>query len=95
LKPRRICDPSTFYGHFPKPWDMLEAQMVTMLPLDHQDASRMRELMEKYRDVPMDMADAAFVRVAERDGLSRIFTFDGHFQIYRLPRRARFAVLPA
>jgi predicted nucleic acid-binding protein len=30
----------------------------------------MRELMEKYRDLPMDLADAALVRVAEREGLS-------------------------
>jgi predicted nucleic acid-binding protein len=36
----------------------------------------MRELMEKYRDLPMDLADAALVRVAEHDSMTRIFTLD-------------------
>jgi hypothetical protein len=56
----------------------------------------MRELMEKYRDLPMDLADAALVRVAERENLTRIFTLDErHFSIYRPGRRRRFAVFPA
>ena len=42
-----------------------------MALLDDADAPRMRELMEKYRDLPMDLADAALVRVAERDALTR------------------------
>ena len=51
--------------------------------------------MEKYRDLPMDLADAALVRVAERDDITRIFTLDRrHFSIYRPGRRRRFAVLP-
>jgi len=56
----------------------------------------MRELMEKYRDLPMDLADAALVRVAERDALTRIFTLDRkHFSVYRAGRRRRFAIVPA
>jgi predicted nucleic acid-binding protein len=42
----------------------------------------------------MDFADAALVRVAERERITRILTLDRHFRIYQLPRRARFAVLP-
>lgn len=54
----------------------------------------MRELMEKYRDLPMDLADAALVRVAEREGRSDVFTLDRrHFSVYRAARR-RFAVVP-
>ena len=64
--------------------------------LDSADAPRMRELLEKHRDLPMDLADAALVRVAERDSLTRIFTLDRrHFSVYRPGRRRRFAVLPA
>jgi len=55
----------------------------------------MRELMEKYRDQPMDLADAALVHVAERDGLRRIFTLDRrHFTVYRIGKRRRFTILP-
>jgi hypothetical protein len=42
----------------------------------------------------MAFADAAFVRVAERDHLSRILTVDAHFVVYTLPRRSPFVVLP-
>lgn len=77
-------------------WSRLETDALALAPLDAADAPRMRELMEKYRDLPMDLADAALVRVAEREGLSRIFTLDRrHFSIYRPGRRRRFAVLPS
>jgi hypothetical protein len=57
-------------------WRLLERDAVKILPLDAADAPRMRELMRKYRDLPMDLADAALVRVAERERISRVFTID-------------------
>src|SRR5207249_10011993 len=74
---------------------MIEAGAVEILPLGTDDIARMRELMRKYRDLPMDLADAALVRVAERERLRRVFTLDRRdFQIYRASRIGRFAVLP-
>jgi len=76
-------------------WSRIETDALTVAPLDAGDARRMRVLMEKYRDLPMDLADAALVRVAERDGLARIFTLDRrHFSVYRPGRRRRLAILP-
>ena len=76
-------------------WSRLETQALALAPLDQGDAPRMRELMEKYRDLPMDLADAALVRVAERESLTEIFTLDRkHFSIYRPGRRRRFAIVP-
>jgi predicted nucleic acid-binding protein len=75
-------------------WSRLETGALSIAALDHTDAPRMRELMEKYRDLPMDMADAALVRVAERESLTEIFTLDRrHFTLYRPGRRRRFVVL--
>ena len=74
--------------------DMIEDGAVRLLPLGQEDASRMKALMRQYRDLPMDFADAALVRVAERDGLKTILSFDRHFRVYRLPRRGSFEVLP-
>jgi predicted nucleic acid-binding protein len=66
----------------------VETGALTLAPLDEGDAPRMRELMEKYRDVPMDLADAALVRAAEREDLTRILTLDRrHFSVYRPGRR--------
>lgn len=75
-------------------FDMVEDGALKLAELNVTDLPRMKELMRKYRDTPMDFADAALVRVAERDRLTRILTFDAHFRVYALPRRSRFVVLP-
>lgn len=76
-------------------WEMIEAGAVRILSIDHGDLPRMRELMRKYRELPMDLADAALVRVAEREKLRRIFTLDrGDFEIYRPVRLGRFSIVP-
>ena len=74
--------------------DMVSDGALKLVALDSPDLSRIKQLMQKYRDLPMDFADAALVCAAERDGLTRIVTFDRHFTIYRLPRRMKFTVLP-
>ena len=77
-------------------WEMIQAGAVEILPLGTDDVARMRELMRKYRDLPMDLADAALVRVAERERLRRIFTLARRdFQIYRPSRIGRFAIFPS
>ena len=77
-------------------WEMIQAGAIEILPLGTDDVARMRELMRKYHHLPMDLADAALVRVAERERLRRIFTLDRRdFQIYRPSRMGRFAVLPS
>lgn len=79
-------------------WNLLVSEELALTPLDHTDAPRLRDLMRKYRDLPMDLADAALVRVAERERLRRVFTLDRrHFQLYRPARPARlgrFVILP-
>ena len=65
-------------------WEMVETEALGLAALDDQDAPRMKMLMQKYRDLPMDLADAALVRVAEREKISQIFTLDRrHFRAYR------------
>jgi uncharacterized protein len=76
-------------------WEIFEAGTISLLLLDKADFSRMKELMEKYRDLPMDLADAALVRTAEREGIRRVLTLDRKdFGVYRLARKGRFSLLP-
>ncbi|MDG3007906.1 type II toxin-antitoxin system VapC family toxin [Paludisphaera mucosa] len=58
------------------------------------ETERMAGLMEQYRDVPMDLADATLVATAESLGLSRIFTLDHHFRVYRIDGVRAFDVVP-
>jgi uncharacterized protein len=78
-----------------KLWGMIRSASISLLPLGLEDAPRMQELMRKYKDHPMDLADAAVVRVAERDGIRKIFTLDHRdFSAYRLHDRVRPTLLP-
>ena len=77
-------------------WELVEKGAVQFLSLDQADVPRIMELMRKYRDLPMDSADAALVRVAEREKLRRIFTLDRRdFEVYRPVRLGRFSILPS
>lgn len=76
-------------------WEIIESGAVELLALERGDVERMKALMRKYRDLPMDLADAALVRVAERERIRRIFTLDRRdFQIYRPSRIGKFAIVP-
>jgi predicted nucleic acid-binding protein len=73
----------------------VERGALDFLPLRADDSPRMGELMRKYQDLPMDFADAALVRVAERERLPRIFTVDRRdFSVYRPQGFGRFELLP-
>jgi predicted nucleic acid-binding protein len=76
-------------------WDMLALGAIQLRPLDQEDVPRIRVLMRKYTDRPMDMAEAALLRVAEREGIQTIFTVDKKdFAVYRLHGRGRITVIP-
>ena len=75
--------------------EMIESGTLALFSLDSSDVPRVRELIRKYRDLPMDAADAALVRIAEREGIRRIFTIDRRdFAVYRPARIGRFSVIP-
>jgi len=74
---------------------LVDAGPLQLQPLDQDDVPRMRELMREYSDHPMDMADAAPLRGAEREGIHTIFTVGKKdFAVYRLHGRARIVVIP-
>lgn len=77
-------------------WEMLSTGALRLATLDSaEDLARIRALMRKYSDLPMDLADAALVRLAEREGIRRIFTIDRRdFEIYRPRGGWRFEVIP-
>lgn len=75
-------------------WTLVERADLQIAELSTTSLGRMRALMEKYRDLPMDLADASLVVVAEERGLDRIFSLDSDFRVYRLPRGRAFTIVP-
>jgi len=75
-------------------WQLLSSLEMELVAPDADGRARIQALMERYRDLPMSLADASLVAVAERTGARRVFTLDGHFRVYRAPGRGGFELLP-
>ena len=62
---------------------------VEIQNIENSDFSRIRELISKYRDLPMDFADACLVFLAEKLNINMIATIDRDFTIYRIKGRRK------
>jgi len=75
-------------------WLLINRADIIVIHPSREDLVRMSELMDKYRDLPMDFADASLVALAERLGTDRVFTVDNHhFRVYRRHGKSAFTVL--
>jgi predicted nucleic acid-binding protein len=71
--------------------DFVIRQGLSVWFLTGNALERAFELMERYSDRPMDLADASLVVAAEELGTRAIFTFDRNdFEAYRLKRGHRY-----
>lgn len=75
-------------------WQFVEREALTLHPNTFKEQIRMKELMRKYQDVPMDLADASLVATAETLNNRQIFTLDRDFFIYRLYGKDSFEIVP-
>lgn len=75
-------------------WSYLEDCLLVLHESAAEEWQRMRVLMRRYHDAPMDLADASLVVAAERFGFRRIFTMDGHFRAYRINDTDAFEIVP-
>lgn len=74
---------------------MLLSGPIEVLELRPTDLPQIEKLMDTYRNRSMDLADASLVRLAEREGVHRIFTIDRDaFSTYRAQGIAGFELLP-
>jgi predicted nucleic acid-binding protein len=63
---------------------------------EHSEAERlqMAVLMNRYQNVPMDLADASLVAAAETLSDRTVFTLDSDFLVYRLADGRAFEIVP-
>jgi uncharacterized protein len=66
---------------------------VEIYNIENSDFNRLKELTEKYRDLPMDFADSCLVYLAEKLNLNTIATIDRDFTIYRIQGRRKFKII--
>lgn len=59
-----------------------------------QEAAAVKQILRKYRDRRIDLADACLIHLADEFGTGDILTLDGDFGVYRWGRNKTFRVLP-
>jgi predicted nucleic acid-binding protein len=75
-------------------WRMVVDGRLVLHDLNNQEIARTAELMDKYRDRPMDLADATIVATAEILNLRVVFAIDQDFHMYRLADGSTLHVIP-
>lgn len=75
-------------------WRLVAAGRLVLHEVIEAEVGRMAALMEKYKDLPMDFADASVVAAAERLGTRLIFTLDRDFHVYRFADGTAVTVFP-
>jgi hypothetical protein len=67
----------------------------SLLQLHSEEVAGLRDIIAKYHDQEVDLADAALVYLADREGMESIFTTDRrHFSVYRKRNGQPFRLLP-
>lgn len=68
---------------------------LELLPIQSGEAAEIATMMEKFRNIRPQLADAALVYLAERDGFDVIFTLDRRdFSVYNAGRKRPFRIIP-
>jgi predicted nucleic acid-binding protein len=70
--------------------DWLSKGAIEVHNIEVSSFSRIRDLTRKYKDLPMDFADACLVYLAEDLNLTKIATIDRDFSIYRIKDKKCF-----
>jgi uncharacterized protein len=78
-----------------KLWDFVLSGGIHVGEIPEELHARIGELMKKYSDNPMDLADASLVAIAEYHHIKKIFTLDRRdFSRYRPKHCTHFTVVP-
>jgi hypothetical protein len=78
-----------------KLWDFILSGGVHVGEITEELHARIHELMKKYSDNPMDLADASLVAIAEHHHIKKIFTLDRRdFSRYRPKHCTHFTIMP-
>lgn len=75
---------------------LVEGGVVACPELDGQAPAGMAGYLQKYADLKPQLADVSLLYLAEREGLSSVFTLDWrNFSVYRIKQNQPLALLPS
>lgn len=100
--PLLVCEPvlaQAMYllARYPKAQDtvldLIENGALSVAFRLDEHLSAVRKLLQKYRDMPMSLADACIVRMSEIHGRHAVLTLDSDFLVYRKHGRASLTLI--
>jgi len=69
--------------------------LFSLSPLDDAELEGIADLMRRYEDSGLQLADAALAHLADREGIRTVFTLDRRdFSIIRLKRNRSLKLIP-
>ncbi len=75
--------------------DFVLTGAIVLVPSSVESLRRVKDLLRKYQDLPMDFADATLVVLAHDLGIDQVVTFDRkHFSTYRIDKTQSFSIIP-
>jgi uncharacterized protein len=73
--------------------EWVQAGVISVAFDAKDEIERLISLQRSYRNLPMDLADACLVRMAELHPRSRVITLDSHFRVFRRNGRQQIPLL--
>jgi hypothetical protein len=68
-------------------FELLERKLIVIRFELDKEYLEVAALMKKYKNLPIDLADACLVRMAEKNNNGVVLTLDGDFLVYRKSNR--------
>jgi uncharacterized protein len=83
------------YGRAVALFALMQTSAFQIVDLSQRDRQRMIEIMQQYQNAALDIADVAQFALAERLGITQIYTFDRRdFSLFRPTHCDFFELLP-
>ena len=75
-------------------WEMREQSKLSIITIDHRHIDCIKTLMTQYEDMPLSIADAALLTVAEAENRTELFTFDQRLRTVQLAKGRYLNIVP-
>ena len=71
----------------------IELGGLRLYDIPQSEVTSIRVMMEKYLDIPMDLADASLIYIADKEKIENIISIDSDFYIYKTLKKRRLSNL--
>ncbi len=71
-------------------FEWINLHAITIFDLNSSHIQKILNLLNQYSNVPMDLADASILLLAEEKGIHDIITFDSDYYTYKLKKGKTF-----